>query len=259
MPPMVGVPALVLWPWGPSSRIGWPMWRRVQHGDEHLGADERQRQGDAGGDEEADHAAHRRVRAHSSATTDAVVERGDARRRCPGWSRGPCRPPARRRRAGRRRGPGRWRRGGRARPRGRPHAGVDASNPCFTASMMAAVSSWRELSAVSTTSRPPGGDLAHGRALGGVAVATAAEHHHDPAPLARRALADEVVGGGEELVEAVGRVGVVDHHGEGLAGVDAARSGRAPPAGGRGPAAMVGVVDAERRRRRGRRPGRWRR
>src|SRR5882762_8177630 len=24
-PPIVGVPALVMWPWGPSSRMGWPM------------------------------------------------------------------------------------------------------------------------------------------------------------------------------------------------------------------------------------------
>ena len=30
MPPMVGVPALVLWCWGPSSRIDWPMLAALQ-------------------------------------------------------------------------------------------------------------------------------------------------------------------------------------------------------------------------------------
>ena len=61
----------------------------------------------------------------------------------------------------------------------------------------------------------PGGDLAHDRALGAVAVAAAAEDDRE-APVVRRQLARRSQG----LVEGVGLVGVVDQDGERLAGVD---------------------------------------
>ena len=77
----------------------------------------------------------------------------------------------------------------------------------MTASMMAAGSSLRGLSEVTTTtSAPRGRDLPHERALGAVAVAAAAEDHDHPAR--RRPLA----GRGQQPGQAVGRVGVVDDH-----------------------------------------------
>ena len=74
----------------------------------------------------------------------------------------------------------------------------------------------------------------------------------------RRAVGDEVVGGGEELLEAVGRVGVVDDDRERLAGVDQLEAAGHDQAA-REPVGDGGVVDAERRPRRGPRRGRWRR
>ena len=59
----------------------------------------------------------------------------------------------------------------------------------------------------------PPGDLAHQRPLGPVAVAAAAEDHDHPA-------AGDRPGRPEQVVEGVGGVGVVDQHGERLAGVD---------------------------------------
>ncbi len=59
-----------------------------------------------------------------------------------------------------------------------------------------------------------GGDLAHQRSLGPVAVAAAAEdHQHTPGP-------GHAAGTGEGLLKGVGGVGVVDQHREGLAPVD---------------------------------------
>ena len=78
---------------------------------------------------------------------------------------------------------------------------------------------------------------AHGGPLGGVAVAAAAEHHED-------APSGGLPSCRQGLRQAVGRVGVVDDHGEALAGVD-----RLEPAGhhrgGRQPGGHGGVVDAE--------------
>ena len=92
--------------------------------------------------------------------------------------------------------------------------GAPAGTPDSTAAMMAAGSSLRGLSEVTTaTSARAGRGGAHGRPLGGVAVAAAAEHHEHPA-------CGGLAGRRQGLGQAVGRVGVVDDHGEGLAGVD---------------------------------------
>ena len=83
-----------------------------------------------------------------------------------------------------RRGPARWRRGGRARRATRDEA--LAGTPESTAEMMAAGSSLRGLSEVTTaTSASVGRGGAHRRPLGGVTVAAAAEHH-EHAALGRR-------------------------------------------------------------------------
>ena len=130
------------------------------------------------------------------------------------------------------------------------------SYPCLTASMIAPVSSPRELSAVRTTrsacvaaTSPIGGPLA------GVPVAAAAEDHGHLAPLGRPAHAP---GGRQQLLEAVGGVGVVDHDGEGLALVDELEATRHDE----GPAEAVGDgrrVEPERPTRSRPPPGRWRR
>ena len=88
--------------------------------------------------------------------------------------------------------------------------------PSTIASMIATGSSLRGLSEVTThLVGETGDDLPHLRALAGVAVAAGAEHH-EHSGVGR----DQLAGRGEEVLEAVGRVGVVDDHAEGLAGVD---------------------------------------
>ena len=179
---MVGVPALVRWPWGPSSRICWPIPRTWKRADEDRRAQDGREQGDAAGDEEGDHLAARSPAASRSSTSaghDPVVEGDDAGRRRPGSSRGPCRRPRPRRRGGRRPGPGRWPPAGRARPTTR--LGPVARRPA-TSSMIASGSSrpgvvGREDGQVGQAGR----DVAHERALGVVAVAAAAEDDDHPA------------------------------------------------------------------------------
>ena len=140
MPPMVGVPALVMWPCGPSSRIGWPMWRRVEHADQELGADERHGRG-----------RRRRRRAGGSR---ARLRRAGATPRptTTRSSNGVTTPPMSWVRLvalagdqhdvtgrGRGRGPGAMaaRRSGSTTEVGRLGGGWAWSNPCLTASMMA--------------------------------------------------------------------------------------------------------------------------
>ena len=113
---------------------------------------------------------------------------------------------------------------------------MDRSNPCLTASMMAAVSSRRGLSEVTTTTigaarrppRPSAGRLPASRSPPQPNTTTTRPVAAGPAPGPAR----------QQLVEAVGGVGVVDDHGEGLARRRPARSARARRAAGRGPAAI---------------------
>ena len=92
---------------------------------------------------------------------------------------------------------------------------VVRTQPFFTAAMMADGSSDLGLSDVTiTTIGEPAGDLAHAGPLGPVPVATAPEHHDETCP------AVQLPGRLEDLLEAVGGVGVVDDHQERLAGVD---------------------------------------
>ncbi len=93
-------------------------------------------------------------------------------------------------------------------------------------------SSWRGLSEVTTTrSAPSAADRAHERALLGVTVAAAAEDHDDPA---RRHLPQL----GQQAGQRIRRVGEVDHHPEGLAGLDRLHAARAPARPRPRPAAM---------------------
>ena len=140
------------------------------------------------------------------------------RRRPPGRSRDPCRRRARRRRRGRGRGPRGWLPVGR---RPRCTSAVPSRVPARISARMAAGSSPRGLSSVTTrTSASRRGDLAHDRALAGVALAAGAEDH-DEAAVGQRAQGRE--GGGD----GVGLVRVVDDDGEVLALRRPARAGRA--------------------------------
>ena len=91
----------------------------------------------------------------------------------------------------------------------------------------------------------PGGDLAHPRPLAGVAVATGAEHHQQPAArcdqLARRLE--------QHVLEAVGGVGVVDDDAEVLAGVDGLEATRHRRGGGQAGGDVVDGRHPARRRR----------
>ena len=94
---------------------------------------------------------------------------------------------------------------------------------------------------------------AHQRALGGVAVAPAPEDaHHPPAG------AGQGAGGGQHAAEGIGRVGVVDQHGEGLAGVDPLEAARYDQ-GLRQPVGDRGEGEAGRRAPWSRPRARWRR
>ena len=54
MPPIVGVPALVVWPEGTSSWIGWPI-GRLRSQSMRNRVPKRRHVGEAGGEEETDH------------------------------------------------------------------------------------------------------------------------------------------------------------------------------------------------------------
>ena len=120
--------------------------------------------------------------------------------------------------------------------------------------MIASGSSERGLSEVTIAAvGEPRGDLAHQRALAAVAVAAGAETHD------HAARASSAARGLQHVLERVGRVRVVDEHGEGLALVDRLEAARA-----RAPALGSAAAIALERRRRARAPrparrARWRR
>ena len=113
---MVGVPALAMWTWGPSSRICWPMLFLISH------------RISTGVDRTATHRARPpdvireingdcpRARAEGPSRLDPVVEGPGPTSGRPGWTRGPSRPGAPRRPARRARWPVRWPGPGRPRP-----------------------------------------------------------------------------------------------------------------------------------------------
>ena len=110
-----------------------------------------------------------------------------------------------------------------------------AARPGSTASAIACGSSERGLSEVSTATSAVSATAApiSGRLAGSRSPPHPKTHDHPPAG------AGEGAGGGQHAAEGIGRVGVVDQHGEGLAGVDpleAARydQGLRQPVGDRG-------------------------
>ena len=114
--------------------------------------------------------------------------------------------------------------------------------PASTAARIAAGSSVRGLSSVTISDvGEPGGDRAHDRPLAGVAVAAGAEDDDD-LPVGERAQ------GGEHGLDRVGLVGVVDDHGEVLAGVDPLQPARHSPAGRDAARDLVRVEAGQRRR-----------
>ena len=189
MPPMVGVPALVRWPAGPSSRIGWPTrWRVSQPMRKRVPTSDTA-SAIAGGHEEADHASRPPVR---GGRASSLARRPPGRRTATtvspmvwvvSWPL-PAITTA---------SPGAGR--GQGQGDGRPAVGLDQRArrradrwcvriPVLTASMMApVVLPPRVVGRQDYTIGQRGRHLAHGRALGGVALAAAAEHHRDLRPV----------------------------------------------------------------------------
>ena len=164
-------------------------------------------------------------------------------------ARGPCPPPAPRRRARPARPPSSM---ASARSGSHHDVGRRRARPATTSSMMASGSSWRGLSDVTTaTSARSRGDGAHERAAWrGPGPRRTRTRTGPGGPPARRRALSSATG------QPVGGVGVVDHHGERGRGVDHLE----PPGHGRGP-----VQARPRRRPRAPRaprrswprPGRW--
>ena len=115
-----------------------------------------------------------------------------------------------------------------------------AARPGRTASAIACGSSDRGLSEVSTTTSAPSPTAApiSGRLAGSRSPPQPKTHDHPAAG------AGEGAGGGEHAAEGVGRVGVVDEHGEGLAGVDPLEAARVRPAGCASPSATAASGEA---------------
>ena len=170
------------------------------------------------------------------------------RPRIPGPARGPCRRSPRCRRA---------RRASKASAIAARRSGSDSTPapspvPARTSAMIASGSSERGLSEVTIArSEPLGAGPAHLRPLVAVAVAAGAEDRDHPA-------LGQPPGGAEDVVERVGRVGVVDEHGEVLALVDRLEAAGHPPRLGQ-PGRRLARARLRARSPRRRRRARWRR
>ena len=184
-PPIVGVPALVVWPCGHVlvDRLADAAGRAASRSGSGC-RPARRASDDAAGEEEADHGvilARRRRRRASTSRRDHRGRR-TATTRSPiiwvvSWPLPAITHHVARRGAGRARAAMAARRSG-STVDGRRRSAM----PATTASMIASGSSLRGLSEVTTTAvGEPGGDLAHPRPLGRVAVAAAAEHDDHPA------------------------------------------------------------------------------
>ena len=247
MPPMVGVPAFTVWPSGTSSWMGWPIPRAISRSMRALVPKMAM--------PPARHAAMRR------ATTGRILA----------GLGGPRAPPTRSSKSSVRSptictaswpfpaitttspalglvdGQGDGGRAGRAR---RPPA-APAGMPARIASMIAErVLAPRVVGGEDHPIGEAGGHLAHLRPLARVAIAARADDHDHPAP------GGGVAGGRQRALEGAGLVGVVDEHRERLALVDRLEPARDRRAPAPSPAAIVVVGDAERARRRWRRPAR---
>ena len=185
-PPMVGVPALVMWPLRPVLPDGLADASPLEGDDQEPGADEGDRQGDAGGDEEADHAPLPERRPLLG-DHDPVVEGRDDPAAVLGGLMALSR---------HQHDVAELRQGQRPAD-GDPTVGLDqkVGGPAGVhtiESLLHGIDDGRRRLPTGIVSRdhdhvgPAGGHLTHGRSLGGVAVTSAPEDHDHPARLTRR-------------------------------------------------------------------------
>ena len=211
MPPIVGVPALALWPGPPRSCSD-----RLMHGP-HASQPMRILVPMSAATAAAPAAMRSAITSAHRGDGRAPPARRHGRRMAPPMcrssasSRGPCRRSRRRLRDPR--SPSAERDG--APPVGLDHEPAMRVRRFTISAMIAAGSSLRGLSEVTTaTSRACGGRLAHARSLGAIPVPAGAEDEHHAMPAATSRAASST------LLEAIGRVGVVDDDAERLALVD---------------------------------------